>query len=104
MTGEMAWINPDGTDSNGEQWDIHANVAKRMRCKLRPFDKYIGPYIDHERGKVFIALEEDGTGSACLWPDGTAPAYREPIVCLFSPWNDIEAAVAAVREICRKRR
>jgi len=45
MTGEMHWVNQDGTDSNGDVWKIHAAVAKAVGGRLMPFDVYQGPYI-----------------------------------------------------------
>lgn len=102
MTGEMAWIKPNGEDSNGDVYDIHAQVARALRCQLRPFDKYIGPYIAHKRGKLFISAEDSGAGTVCLWPGGIAPAYREPIVAEFFPFNDASAALAAARDVLKQ--
>lgn len=45
MTGEMAWIKKDGTDSNGDCWPIHASIARQLKGELRPFDVYQGPYV-----------------------------------------------------------
>lgn len=103
MTGEMAWIKPDGTDSNGDVYDVHAKVARALRCRLRPFDKYIGPYIAHKAGKLWLSVEDDGfLGSVCLWPGGVAPAYREPVVVYYRPFNDAEAATAAARQAVKQ--
>lgn len=65
MTGEMHTINPNGIDSNGDEWPQHAELARRLGGTLEPFDKYQGPYI-------------------CLGPDvraGLAP-YAVPLVVL----------------------
>lgn len=100
MTGEMHAIAPDGTDSNGDTWEIQAAVATALGCKLRPFDKYIGPYIDHPAGHIFIGEAEgcDFLLTACLWPDGIAPAYRQPQVSTTF-WNEAGQAIAAVMDM-----
>lgn len=104
MTGEMNWIKRDGTDSNGDTWETHANIAKRMRVPLRPFDVYIGPYIAAKQGKIFLSSEDGYSGEVCLWPDGVAPAYREPMVCGYAPFNDADAACLAVGVVLRQYR
>jgi hypothetical protein len=101
MTGEMGWIKPDGTGSNGDCYPIHAAVAKAMRCTLRPFDVYCGPYIAHRKGRVWLEAREDGSGAAVLWPGGVAPAYCEPVVVEFFPFNDKQAAIAAARKVVK---
>lgn len=102
MTGEMSWINSKGEDSNGESYPVHAKVARTLRCRLRPFDQYIGPYIATKHGKVFITSEDGWIGDICLWPGGVAPAYREPVVWQYYPVDDADAALAAVREVLKK--
>ena len=102
MTGEMHSINRKGEDSNGESWPVHATVAGALRCFLQPFDAYIGPYIAHPKGKIFISMEEDGRGVMCLWPGGVAPAYREPIVEEYFPWDNTRAATWAARSVLRR--
>ena len=99
MTGEMGWVKPNGEDSNGDCWSVHAYVARSLRCRLRPFDTYIGPYICHKRGMLFIGSEDGSDGNVCLWPDGEAPAYREPIVETYFPIDDQDAALAAARSV-----
>lgn len=101
MTGEMSWIKPDGTDSNGDLYPTHAALAKRLRCKLRPFDVYCGPYIAHRKGRIFIDSEDGFIGQAVLWPGGIAPAYRTPIVSAPFPLGDIEIAVEKTRAMLR---
>lgn len=54
MTGEMAWIKKDGTDSNGECWPIHASIARQLKGELHPFDVYQGPYIKVGKYKLWI--------------------------------------------------
>lgn len=103
MTGEMSWIKPDGTDSNGDVYTVHARVARALRCRLRPFDVYIGPYIAHRKGRLWINTEDGFTGTVCLWPDGQAPAYREPISATYAPFDDVDAALAAAREVLRAK-
>ena len=104
MTGEMSWIKPNGDDSNGEGWPVHAEVARALRCRLRPFDTYIGPYIQTKRGKLFLSSEDGYTGTACLWPGGIPPAYREPIVREFPNVYDAEQALDACRQVLRAAR
>ena len=99
MTGEMSWIKPDGTDSNGDQYVLHARIARALRCELRPFDRYIGPYIAHKRGKLWLQYDDTGEGTICLWPGGIAPAYCAPIVRTYFPFNDLREALAAARAV-----
>ena len=104
MTGEMAWIKPDGTDSNGDKYAVHAQVARAMRCRLRPFDVYIGPYIAHKRGRIFISINDDGfSATVCLWSGGIAPAFCKPVVAQYAPFNDVDAALVAARTVVAKR-
>jgi hypothetical protein len=105
MTGEMSWIRPYGKDSNGDIYYIQAHVARALRCRLRPFDRYIGPYIAHEKGKLFISCDEEGyLGVVCLWPGGVPPAYCVPIMAEFFPANDATAALAAARSALKEAR
>ena len=103
MTGEMSWIKPNGEDSNGGCWEVHAKVARALRCRLRPFDVYIGPYIAHKLGKLWIS-SEGSFGTVCLWPGGIAPAYREPVVAEYAPWDDVELALFAARQVLKQAR
>lgn len=104
MTGEVSSIKPNGEDSNGDIWGVHAYVAKALRCKLRPFDTYIGPYIDHKLGRIFIGSDDGGVGDACLWPGGVPPAYCKPITEQFFPMQSEIAALDAVRSVLREAR
>ena len=104
MTGEVSWIKPNGEDSNGDVYETHAKVARALRCKLRPFDVYIGPYIAHKRGKMFISTEDGSEGTVCLWPGGIAPAFRDPIVETFAPIWDSGAALSAARAVLKRAR
>ena len=104
MTGEVAWINANGEDSRGDVYGVHAQVARALRCRLRPFDAYIGPYIAHKRGKLFLSSEDGYSGTACIWPGGVAPAYCKPIVAAFWNVNDPAAALAAARDVLRRAR
>src|SRR3990167_7080000 len=106
MTGEVSSIDRNGLDSNGDQWETHAAVARALRRRLRPFDKYIGPYIDTRGGKLFLGSCDcqpcggsDGVG--CLWPDGGVPAYREPITFSYGPAHDVDEAINAARQCLR---
>lgn len=105
MTGEMSWIKPNGDDSNGEGWPVHAAVARALRCRLRPFDSYIGPYIDHKCGRLWLSTEDGMMGQAVLWPGGVPPAYCEPIVSEeFFPLQSIPAALRAARAVLKQCR
>ena len=104
MTGEMHRIDRDGNDSNGESWLTHAHVARALRRPLRPFDVYSGPYIACPEGRLWLSSDDGCTGYACLWPDGTAPAYCEPIVVPAGDCSDKVAALAAARECLRQYR
>lgn len=104
MTGEMGWIKPNGEASNGECYSLHASVARAMRGKLRPFDSYIGPYIKVPAGRLWLTSEDGEVGTACLWPDGIAPAYAEPFTAEFFPLDSESAALNAARECVRAYR
>lgn len=110
MTGEMAWINQDGVDSNGETWEVHAAVASAIGGKLKPFDAYQGPYIvigpDVVVGdspyrvpvhlgsvRLWLALDERGMGQIYREDTGTLSK-------IFLPWDE-EAAIEAAREILK---
>ena len=71
MTGEMAWINQDGEDSNGECWATHAAVAQALSGELHPFDAYQGPYItigpDVTTGAAPYAMPVRHLGIIRLW-------------------------------------
>lgn len=105
MTGEMSRIDQKGHDSNGDDWPMHAAVAKALRCPLQPFDVYIGPYIRCHEGWLFLGSDGDGCEVyACLWPDGQAPAWRDPIVSDNFWHDDVEAAITAARDVLRRYR
>ena len=56
MTGGMDFIDPKtGEDDSGEVWGLHAAVAKAVRGKLKPFDKYQGPYIDLRDATLWLS-------------------------------------------------
>jgi hypothetical protein len=104
MTGEMSWIKADGEAGDGFSYPVHAFVARKLRSKLRPFDTYIGPYIAHKRGRIFISSEDGYVGTVCLWPGGIAPAFREPIVAEYFPLDDAEQALSATRDVLKRAR
>lgn len=104
MTGEMMKIDSGGNDSNGDTWSTHAYVARSLRRPLRPFDAYIGPYIACKEGRLWLGTDDGYTGYACLWPDGVAPAYCEPIVVHAGFCDDVESALMAARECLRRYR
>lgn len=101
MTGEMSWIKASGEASDGCTYDVHAKVARALRSKLRPFDTYIGPYIAHKHGRLWISSEDGMLGTVCLWPQGIPPAFREPITAEYFPLDDAGAALEAAREVLK---
>lgn len=104
MTGEMGWIKANGDAGDGNSYPVHAQVARALRCRLRPFDTYIGPYIAHKRGKLFIGSDDGCTAYVCLWPGGAAPAFCEPVVSELFYWNDADAALEAARSVLKAAR
>ena len=102
MTGEMSWIKPNGDAGNGESYPVHAAVARALRCRLRPFDTYIGPYIDHRKGRVWISSEDGAVGTVCVWPGGVAPAYCKPVTVDYFPLDNITECLAAAREALKR--
>lgn len=104
MTGEMSWVKPNGEAADGNTYAVHAVVARALRCRLRPFDAYIGPYVQTKRGKLFISTEDGAGGTVCLWPDGQPPSMREPITADYFPFDDSVAALAAARDVLKRAR
>lgn len=102
MTGEMAWIKPNGDAADGNSYPMHAAVAMDLGAALKPFDTYIGPYIDHAQGKIFITSDDGFRGAVCLWPGGEAPAYRQPLVEEFCPFDNLSAALEAARLVLKR--
>lgn len=72
MSGEMSVADL-------AEYTLHQAVADIVGGTLRPFDVYIGPYIDVPEGWIFL----DAAG-VTLWPGGVAPAYCNPIVVGFN--------------------
>lgn len=113
MTGEMSWIKPDGEDSNGEVWAIHAAVARAIGGELRPFDAYQGPYIalgaDVCAGVPPYRVPVRGVGSARLWlttDDGVVGTiWREDAEESSAEfWREDEAgAIEAARSLIEAR-
>ena len=108
MTGEMAWINQDGLDSNGEIWEIHAEIAKAVGGELKPFDVYQGCYISVgadvvANAKSCYRMPIQHLGCIRLWigeDDNGCYVYREDtdeIAHFF--WNDIELAICAAKSL-----
>lgn len=106
MTGEMASIRRDGMDSNGEQWTVHAAVARSVGGVLRPFDVYQGPYIsvgpDLRAGSGCYAPLISHLGAVRLWlsadDDGGGVVYREDTdtqAAYFPAWDTRRACKAA---------
>ncbi len=110
MTGEMAWIKQNGEDSNGEEWAVHAAVARAVGGRLEPFDVYQGPYIvvgpDSRVGERPYQLNLPGP--LRLWlqmiDDGFGCIYREDTEAQSPPFpvfgSDAESlAVEAARKL-----
>lgn len=93
MTGEMNTIQQDGTDSNGEQWTLHAELAKRLNGKLMPFDKYQGPYIELEDGmRLWLQTFEQVEGMQVY--NETLNELSDPVG--FADHDAIEVAARSV--------
>lgn len=104
MTGEMLWITKDGHAGDGNEYPVHATLARILRCPLAPFDTYIGPYLDHAAGWIFMEFE-GRDARLVLWPGGEAPAFRKPLVSdWFDPLNHGLALNAAAWLLARAER
>lgn len=95
MTGEM-------TQADLADWPLHKKVARALRSRLRPFDQYVGPYIAHKKGRVWISSDDGFAGEVCVWPHGLPPAQCEPIVEGYAPLSDAAEALAAARRALRR--
>ena len=96
MTGEMAWIKPDGIDSDGEYWPYHAELAERLGGTLCAFDKYQGPYILVGTSRVWLSFEADGHAIVSCEPvciGGRSTTDSAPTPC------DNDAIEAAARTL-----
>ena len=72
MTGVMSSpVNPG-------EWPIQAAICRAVGGVLRPFDVYLGPYVEVEAGWLFYAETDDGGASVVLWPNGVGPAFVTP--------------------------
>ena len=113
MTGEMYHIDQDGKDDSGNEWTMHAAIAKALRAEgyeatLQPFDQYQGPYIlvgkDVRLGQPPYAVATQHLGVIRLWlmfeGDETPCVYREDINALSCyAWDDTEGAIACAKEL-----
>ena len=115
MTGEMYHIDQEGKDDSGNEWTMHAAIAKASRAEgydatLQPFDQYQGPYIlvgkDIRVGEHPYRLAVQNMGVIRLWisPDnddqnGSTLIYREDTNTLSRLfWDeDIESAIACAK-------
>ena len=115
MTGEMHHIDQDGKDDSGNEWTMHAAIAKALRdegfdATLQPFDQYQGPYIlvgkDIRVGERPYQLAVQNMGVTRLWiyPDGEEQSgelliSREDTETRSdSFWEeDIESAIACAK-------
>lgn len=50
MTGEMT------SPVDEETWSTHAKIRDLLDGELRPFDKYQGPYIRSDHGKIWLII------------------------------------------------
>jgi len=114
MTGEMYHINQEGKDDSGNEWPIHAAIAKAL-CEegydatLQPFDQYQGPYIlvgkDIRVGQRPYQLAVQNMGVIRLWltidDEGEGLVYREDMdISSDAFWcNDIGGAIDGAREL-----
>ena len=91
MTGEMSYISENGKDINGDIWYIHAAIAEALNGKLRPFDKYQGPYIVVDNKKLWIVdINREEIAVYCEDTDTLSfPFYP----------NEIEEAIEAAKSL-----
>ena len=114
MAGEMYFINQDGTDSDGEIWQTHADIAKAINGRLEPFDKYQGPYIvvgkDLRMGATPYSVPVRHLGIVRLWlvpaedqPDDFTQIYREDTNKLSEPflWCDSSMAISEAKRLLK---
>ena len=113
MTGEMYHIDQDGKDDSGNEWTMHAAIAKALCAEgydatLQPFDQYQGPYIlvgkDMRIGEHPYQLAVQNQGVIRLWlttdEHGWLCIYREDTdTALEFPPDDIAAAIACIKEL-----
>ena len=118
MTGEMWHIDENGKDDNGNEWPIHAAIAKALcdeghDASLQPFDQYQGPYIligkDARLGQPPYAVATQHLGVVRLWVVSSQPdsdgilwrIYREDTDTLSSQfyYDDTEGAIACAKEL-----
>lgn len=95
MTGEMHSIKQDGHDSNGDEWPIHAAIAKALEAELRPFDVYQGPYILTERGRLWLCSKD---GYEATIYNSNRDIESEPFAV-----DDELAAIAAAESVTRQK-
>ena len=111
MTGEMAYINQEGIDSNGEVWELHAKIAQAVGGELKPFDSYQGPYISvggdivTNSGSCY-RMPIQHLGCIRLWLIENDQDYMYPYVyrednekCANFDLYDVESAICAARSL-----
>ena len=97
MVGEMYAIDQEtGEDDSGEVWAVHAAIAKALRGKLEPFDKYQGPTIELEDATLFLYAEDGAIGR--IFDE------RSNEESLMFPIDDDELAIEAARALMRRIR
>lgn len=106
MTGEMGFIDQNGIDSNGDEWPLHAAIAKALKGEVKPFDVYQGPYVvfgkDIRLGNSPYAVAPVGMGIKRLWlvgDDALLKWYREDNEKESQEfwWDDTEEAIEAAK-------
>jgi len=111
MTGEMSWIDQNGEDSNGNNWPLHAAIAKELGGIIKPFDVYQGPYVvfgaDVRVGNAPYAIAPIGLGIKRLWlvgEDCLLKWYREDNEAESFEfwWDDVEGAIEAAKEVLKE--
>jgi len=103
MTGEMAWIKPDGTDSNGDCWPIHASIARQLKGELRPFDVYQGPYIKVGRAKLWVCGFDDAFGYTFTIYREDTDTVSKPLYVGYTQFSINRRACKAARELIAER-
>ena len=115
MTGEMYHIDQEGKDDSGNEWTMHAAIAKALRAEgydatLQPFDQYQGPYIlvgkDVRLGQRPYQLTVQNMGVIRLWLTQTEDEWPcvwredtdEHLALTLIP-NDTDDAIACAKEL-----
>ena len=115
MTGEMFFVRKDGTDSDGNKWELQAAIARQLHGELHPFDVYQGPYVtaigrDIRAGSGPYAMPVRHLGIVRLWvvswEDDTdfCQVYREDTDKLSEPFWPYTHKGMNTRAACKAAR